>query len=304
MLRKESFKKLHEPVARHGVASLGIGNAGLSDIQHGGKLAFEFFIPLVYSFKTRYKGLSGIGSFFVTSVLPAVVYFHIFVFDGSAIKKFASLFLSWFIINVIYEVGYIINDVYSVNNEAEPTQRLTKHELKFCKTKMLSVMNCRLFVVTVSYVLLVILELPLYLLSLACLFLMMFYLMHNSLSEKYRYISNFGLVALRFTAPFFIFPVEKNLIPILALFITLPCLKTLTYFLKKNCSKSESFLDNFQIFYFALVTLILFVSLSFVSVRNFFLCPAYSVFLLFYRFVFSSPRRSLPRGRRDRRGVV
>lgn len=245
--------------------------------------AFEFFIPLVYSFKTRYKGLSGIGSFFVTSVLPTVVYFHIFVFNGSAIKNFASLFLSWFIINVIYEVGYIINDVYSVNNEAEPTQRLTKHELKFCKTKMLSVMNCRLFVVTVSYVLLVILELPLYLLSLACLFLMMFYLMHNSLSEKYRYISNFGLVALRFTAPFFIFPVEKNLIPILALFITLPCLKTLTYFLKKNCSKSESFLDNFQVFYFALVTLILFVSLSFVSVRNFFLCPAYSVFLLFYR---------------------
>lgn len=244
---------------------------------------FEFFIPLFYSFKTRYKGLSGVVSFFVTSVLPTVVYFHVFVFEGSAIKNFISLFFSWLIINVIYEVGYIINDVYSVNNEAKPKQRLTKNELKFCKAKMLPAMNCRLFVITVSYVLLLSLGSPLYLLSLACLFLMMFYLAHNSLSQKYRYISNFGLVALRFTAPFFIFPVERNLMPILALFITFSCLKTIIYFIRRNCGKSKSFVDNFQIFYFALISLILFVSLSFVPVRNFFLCPAYSVFLLFYR---------------------
>ena len=248
------------------------------------KMKSVFYVPMIYSLKTRYKGVLGLVSFFITSILPLVTYFYVFNIEENIVKNFISLCISYLIINIIYEIGYIINDVYSAGMEKNPTARLQENELKFCRTNILRIINARLIVITLLVIILVSLENFPSLFSISCLLLSVFYLFHNSISEKYRFVSNFVLVTLRFMSPFLLFCAYQKWNILLILFLSLPMLKTITYILKKSFHKKEFFLDRFQIIYYLVLFVFIFVIFYKTADKNIMICESFILFLFLYRF--------------------
>lgn len=238
-----------------------------------------FYIPMIYSFKTRYKGLA---SFFITSILPLLVYFNVFVSHINKGRNFISLLFSYLITNLIYEIGYILNDVYPSAKEKNPTNRLMGSELSFCKDKIVSIISVRVVYITLLFILLVTMRVAVILFLIASFSLMVCYVVHNNISPKYRFITNFILVSLRYISPFSIYRIEENTAAIIQLFLTVPFLKTNTYILKKNFKASEKFLDTFQLIYYCLLTCFFIISSNFFGGELF--CLLLSLFLFLYRF--------------------
>lgn len=243
----------------------------------------KFYIPLLYTLKTRYIGILGFISFLITSVFPSILYFYIFIKDENINQSGISFLCSYLIVNSIYEIGYIINDVYSSRKEKSPTLRLSKQELEFGEKNILRIINIRLLFIILHYSILICLNNVKSVLYIFCLLLMSIYLVHNNINSRYRFLSNSLLVTFRFLVPFLIFPIQMNLISFISLFITLPLLKTATYFFKKNCDYSEKFLNNFQLIYYFVLSL-LFTLCSFIlddkKIQVSFIC---SLMLFLYR---------------------
>lgn len=216
----------------------------------------KFYVPLFYTLFTRYCGILGLLSFFITSVFPSVFYFYIFIAEENINRSKISFLCSYLIINLIYEIGYVINDIYSSQKEKSPTLRLSKQELEFCENNILKIINIRLLFIILFYAVLVCLGNASPMFCIGCLLLMSIYLVHNSINSRYRFLSNFLLVTFRFLAPFLIFSVQINIEPFVLLFLILPLLKTITYFLKKNASCSEKFLNNFQLIYYLVLSFV------------------------------------------------
>lgn len=243
----------------------------------------KFYIPLLYTLNTRYIGILGFLSFFITSVFPSILYFHIFITDENINQSGISFLCSYLIINSIYEIGYVINDVYSLRKEKSPTLRLSKQELEFSENNILRIINIRLLFIILLYAILICLDTARPLFYISCLLLMSIYLVHNNINSRYRFLSNSLLVTFRFLAPFLIFPLQMNAESFISLFITLPLLKTATYLFKKNFNRSERFLDNFQLIYYFVLSFV-FALCSFVlddkKIQVSFIC---SLALFLYR---------------------
>ena len=85
-----------------------------------------FFIPMSYSFKTRYKGKVGISAWGVKYLFP--VFFISLGLQGFSLIRFA---LGLLFLYGLYEIGYIQNDCETIKKEENPTIRISSSELNF-----------------------------------------------------------------------------------------------------------------------------------------------------------------------------
>lgn len=89
-----------------------------------------YFIPFLYTFKTRLNGLSSKIAWFLTYLFPSLLVFFSLNFTTEEIfSSFFYYFISVSIIYASYELGYLYNDAELTKAEVNPTLRLTKVEL-------------------------------------------------------------------------------------------------------------------------------------------------------------------------------
>lgn len=92
-----------------------------------------FFIPFVFTKKTRYNSANKIAVYFITYLIPL---FMISLLQGypqnlTSVPFYLSFFLALVSYVNIYEVGYIYNECETIKKEKNPTKRLTDSQLEF-----------------------------------------------------------------------------------------------------------------------------------------------------------------------------
>lgn len=89
-----------------------------------------FFIPLLYSYKSRFKKPIKLISWFFIYLLPLflVTAFSLQEFDDNLLISFLLVVLN---IYNLYEIGYIYNDTTTILSEKKPTMRLSHQQIEF-----------------------------------------------------------------------------------------------------------------------------------------------------------------------------
>lgn len=85
-----------------------------------------FFIPMVYSFKTRYKGKVGFFAWLVKYFIPVLL--TCVGLKGVSVYHF---FIGMLYLYSFYEIGYIYNDCETIKKEKNPTLRISEKEEAF-----------------------------------------------------------------------------------------------------------------------------------------------------------------------------
>ena len=86
----------------------------------------KFILPYYYTFKYNRKGFEGFAYFLEYTLLPFIIYW-LYIPNITLLEIFIILT----IVVTTYEIGYLYNNIISVQEEDHPTQRHSKEELKF-----------------------------------------------------------------------------------------------------------------------------------------------------------------------------
>ena len=108
-----------------------------------------FFVPLLYTFKTRLKTKNKILSWIVIYLIPVSCSF-LFTYQHDSLANLTYLLckslISILLIYTLYEVGYIYNDAETIKREKKPTIRLSVEELFFYSDNLKIIYLCRLII--------------------------------------------------------------------------------------------------------------------------------------------------------------
>lgn len=86
----------------------------------------KYLIPFYYTYAFNRKGLEGIAYFLEFTLLPFVILLMVQNTDASAWQVFVTLI----VVTMMYEAGYIHNNVIAVRHESNPTIRHSADELE------------------------------------------------------------------------------------------------------------------------------------------------------------------------------
>ena len=105
----------------------------------------KFYIPILYSFETRFNNKVKMVGWFFTYLFPVSLMFFI-LNENFNIKIFLILIISIVLIYTVYEVGYIENDAETIKLEKNPTLRLSLKSLEFYEINKRSIYLTRLMI--------------------------------------------------------------------------------------------------------------------------------------------------------------
>ncbi|WP_055069309.1 hypothetical protein [Clostridium massiliamazoniense] len=170
----------------------------------------KFIIPFYYTFYTRIKGKSKRIAYIFTFILP--IYIYIIAFNRSfTLVDFIASILGFIGLMSVYEVGYINNDVITIQYEKNPTLRLKEDEILYARERIgkirfikyiislivigiLGALNCNYIYYTVGLILIYIV-----------------YLAHNKVRDKKSIITFFFLSILRYITVPLMFSYSLNM---------------------------------------------------------------------------------------------
>lgn len=241
----------------------------------------KIFFPFTYFFFTRLKS---VREAFYHGYYEWLISILILLYIGNftILQSFINFAFGYLAFICIYEIGYLINDVYSINDENAPRKRLGDYTPS-------NGFVCLWLLVRLGIFGLITWQLKLFTNNTWILFyvaLIISFLLHNFIKNKeLRVISFTSLAFLRFLAPFFIF------IPAHDLSIIVPCAilnyviyRTLSYMASKNILVMESRkTPMFRLgYYLILVPISLWLSVFFNSFAPILFNLYYALYVLFY----------------------
>jgi len=215
------------------------------------------YIPYAYFLSTRLKG----G---VQRISWGFVYFvPIFIFYGFYDAQLLQLLLMYYAVNLVYENGYIQNDVFTIKKESKPSLRLTDRERDYIEANALRIFIFRAAILSLILAVLYHFssEDEFYFFLLLLVFLQCIYFFYNSLR---------GRINLFLIAPLSYFRFYLPLIPILvfsgnnfvigSLFFIYPFTKFLEFFKQpryrmKTISCMVSGVDKFRVVYYFILSI-------------------------------------------------
>ena len=190
------------------------------------------------------------------------------------------IFLSFFAMFSIYEIGYIINDAITIRIEKDPVLRLTQNELDYFERKGLFIFGVRFSFLLLFCISLFLLTNDTMTCFLLCnIALLTTYFFHNYYRNNIRFITNTILNIGKYFIPLisidFVFPLLSSI----AYFIFFPFFRSLTYVLEK---KTTANVNVFQIIFVLLflaflILLYSFIKLSFYEYSFYGLFSAYKI---------------------------
>jgi hypothetical protein len=122
------------------------GDAMVSE-KHSPMANWRLFIPFVYFFSTRIKTVEKAFSWLTIYPLSVMLAYATFT-EQVRYTEVAALLISMIIIYAIYEIGYIANDTFTVEQEKNPTLRLSKGEISWVKRHWFKIIGARLTIAT------------------------------------------------------------------------------------------------------------------------------------------------------------
>lgn len=111
----------------------------------------SLFLPYMYGFSSRAKSKVHKISFFLLIVIP--IYLNIFFVSGGNVNNLAFV-IAFTMMYLVYEIGYIYNDVFTAAKEKKPTQWLTTEKLSFVKNNYMILISSRILMVLILSIIL------------------------------------------------------------------------------------------------------------------------------------------------------
>lgn len=191
----------------------------------------KFFIPGYYSMMTRIIKKTTKISYVYNFFIPVLVLSYLV---GMKLEKmsFLSLIIAFYMLNIVYEIGYIYNDVYTVNFEKEPTIRLNNKDFQELRKLYPIMLATRIQIIIVLLFLLnnifFIKEMNLYMYIFSLGMLNLVYSFHNYYRGPQNILTMLCLMILKYLTVPLLF-VEKNTIFLFIFLLTIPILRTVLY---------------------------------------------------------------------------
>lgn len=124
---------------------------------------FFLYMPVMWGIKTRHRTIKNKISFLFIDVFPSL-YFTV-IYNGITILNIVTYFCSFLFMYLLYEIGYICNDVITINKEDKPTYRLAEDNQVWCKNNVWKLIAFRI----------------------VCAIMIVIYMCNDGLSEKYMF---------------------------------------------------------------------------------------------------------------------
>lgn len=192
----------------------------------------KFFIPLNYSFLTRINKIETKISYIYNYVLPVFILF--FYISNFSIRNNLIIFIfSFLALNIVYEIGYIYNDVYTVKYEKNPTVRLNNEEDIVLNKIYPLMISMRILIVIIIFIILNNLNIRTINIFVFLIFLgllNMIYSFHNYFRNNKNIITMFFLMLFKYlSVPILVVDSTNNILILFVFLLTIPLVRTLLY---------------------------------------------------------------------------
>lgn len=160
-----------------------------------------FYIPYLYTIKTRLGKKGRFLSYFLILVIPPA-YFALLQQSETGIKELVYVLLGLLYVQNLYEIGYIQNDTETIKKEVHPTLRLSIEERNYYEQRKLRIYGFRAFqALSIGLILLIISNLNpnIRLFLIVSSLITPIYLTYNSLRNIWNLILNFLLTILKYS---------------------------------------------------------------------------------------------------------
>lgn len=157
-----------------------------------------FLIPMLYSFRTRYRGKVGFAAWGVKYFVPVL-----FISLGLPGFSFSRFLLGVLFLYCLYEIGYIQNDCETIKKETNPTMRVSHEYLSFYEQNKRLIYFVRVLEIVVLWGLLYVLGTSIGLLFYGLATLIVFFL-YNSVRSGLSLVIHLILMLFRYSVPIFI----------------------------------------------------------------------------------------------------
>ncbi|MCI7665258.1 MAG: hypothetical protein MSS45_03810 [Fusobacterium mortiferum] len=193
-------------------------------------MLIKFYIPILYSFITRVSKIETKISYFYVFILPNLFLSYI---AGMTLSKqnFYSFILSFLVLNMVYEIGYIYNDAYTTQFEKNPTLRLKEKENNYLLKHYPIMIAFRIQIIIIIFIYLQyfinIPNLKIFIINMGLLNLT--YAFHNYYRGIKNLVTMFFLMFFKYLAIPFIYIKEENIGVLLIFILTIPCVRVIIY---------------------------------------------------------------------------
>ena len=192
-----------------------------------------FFIPFIFTKKTRYNSVSKISVYFITYFFPVFLVAFLENFNaGISISRFFIPFLFSFVSYInIYEIGYIWNECETIKKEENPTKRLSEKNLEFYEKRKIVIYIERFFItITLNFMLsFFISRKSLILFSSAELLSLIVFFIYNNVRGKITQLIYLFLSILKYTSVLFCFSENLSVSVFIAAIFVFPLVRTMEY---------------------------------------------------------------------------
>jgi hypothetical protein len=242
-----------------------------------------YYVPFYYGIHTRTKGFLYKLSFILIIFLPPL---FIIFFENSGIDLYSfTVYLIGFAgMYSIYEIGYIINDAYTVIYEEKPTLYISENEFSFLRGQLLFIIAVKLLFSFSCCLLLYFFNIENLSVFLVSLFLLLVsYLLHNNIRSNLNPLTMFLLNYFKYLTVLSLFLSLYAKPDILILTCSLiPVPRGILYTAKPRFRSKYHVkdIDKFQIKYYLIATIVV----SLLAINK--IINAYWIMMYFYLLLF------------------
>lgn len=227
----------------------------------------SYYIPLIYTFKTRYKNVISIISFFIFTCLPSV--YFVVLYNSLSFLLLLGYIVSFLSMYAIYECGYLFNDVLTVHYENNPTLRIDEKYLKIFPKHLENLLTLRFTLAAIGCVWLYYNFANIHIYALCIFLLLIVYSFHNYARGYINIFTMCLLVSLKNIIPVLPFVELNRLLGIyIIVFFTIVFLRTWEYASKKFFNIEILKIVNVDILRVKYYLFLVFTSLMLIYVKH------------------------------------
>lgn len=252
----------------------------------------RYYIPLRWTFSTRYRNIINIISFFLIDAFPSL--YIVLVVGESSLETVCYWFVSFVVVFCFYECGYIFNEVVSVRYEENPTIRIPHPFFSDILKHLENLVTLRIVIGTIgSWFLLIRYPYNWELYILEVLLLLSVYTIHNFFRGRINAITMPLEVTLKYMIPITVFVSENKLsIALFTIFVSVVFVRLIEYVSKKRYISGLNVIknvDKYRVKYY-IASVIFMLALSYAKDIPLVLCGLPALFLLYRIFCYYAMR--------------
>ncbi len=217
---------------------------------------YNFYLPLYYMNYSRPKKAPAVASGMVIITIPLI--FIAFHFTSLNIVQLAVLFyVSRLAFMVMYETGYMENDIITIKKETNPTIRLKPKDFSFFEAHYWPVVLSKVAIAGLALLVLWALQqwwsIDLYIGQfVVCLVLMrLFFYAHNALRGRLNIFTEGALIMVKYPSfLFLVIPLQEMLLPYVMAFFAFPLARIIEYAQQEKfrLPALSNFVDDINVF--------------------------------------------------------